>query len=125
MILGIGIDQCDVARMQRQLEASADRFVEALFLPDEIAYCQGKHRPAEHFAARFAAKEAVVKALAAAGGEGTFWKDIEIVRSPGGHPRIELTGRLRELAAGLGVSRIHVSLTHTADLAAAVVIVED
>jgi holo-[acyl-carrier protein] synthase len=125
MILGIGIDQCEVRRMQGQMEAPAERFVASVFLPAEIAYCRAKRRPAEHFAARFAAKEAVVKALAAAGGTGAFWRDIEVVREPGDGPRIELTGRLRDLAARLGARRIHVSLTHTKDLAAAVAIVED
>ena len=124
MILGIGIDQCDVRRMRKQLEASVDGFVASVFLPAEIAYCTHKHRPAEHFAARFAAKEAVLKALATGGGAGTFWQDIEVVKEADGRPRLELEGRLRELADGLGVRTIHVSLTHTADLAAAVVIAE-
>jgi holo-[acyl-carrier protein] synthase len=125
MVLGIGIDQCDVPRMRRQLETPANGFVEAVFLPAEISYCLGKHRPAEHFAARFAAKEAALKALAVGGGEGTFWLDIEIVNEPGGRPRLELSGRLRALAEELGAGRIHLSLTHTAETAAAVVIAED
>ncbi len=124
MILGIGIDQCEVRRLSRQLESPADEFIAAVFRPGEIAYCTAKHSPAEHFAARFAAKEAVLKALAAAGGQGTFWQDIEISNDPDGRPRLELNGRLRQLAAELGVQNIHVSLTHTAELAAAVVIAE-
>jgi holo-[acyl-carrier protein] synthase len=124
MILGIGIDQCEVRRMRRMLEVSPDEFVENVFLPAEIEYCTPKHRPAEHFAARFAAKEAVVKALAAGGAEGAFWQDIEVVRAANGRPRVELRGRLRAVAARLGVRTIHISLTHTTDLGAAVAIAE-
>lgn len=125
MILGIGIDLCDVERMRRQLETPAAGLVAAVFLPAEIAYCSPKRRPEEHFAARFAAKEAVVKALAAAGGEGVFWQEVEIVRTPGGQPTVVLHGRLRALATDLGVRRIHLSLTHTAGAAAAVAVAED
>ncbi len=128
MIIGIGMDICDVGRMAEQIAeqiaAPGDGFVEAVFLPDEIAYCNGMRHPAEHFAARFAAKESVVKALAGAGGEGTFWQDIEIVREDTGQPRIALRGRLQELADGLGARKFHISLTHTATSAAAVVVVE-
>ncbi|MDX2474092.1 MAG: holo-ACP synthase [Candidatus Krumholzibacteria bacterium] len=123
MILGLGIDQCDVRRVQSRLETDPG-FAASLFLPAEIAYCTSKRHPAEHFAARFAAKEAVVKALAKAADRGTFWLDIEITHEPGGQPRPVLSGRLGELATGLGVRSIHVSLTHTADMAAAVAIAE-
>ena len=124
MILGIGIDQCEVRRLSRQLESPADEFIAAVFRPGEIAYCTAKHSPAEHFAARFAAKEAVLKALAGAGGEGTFWQDILISNEPSGRPQVALDGRLRVLADRLGVRKIHGSLTHTAELAAAVAIAE-
>ena len=123
MILGLGIDQCDVRRVRNRLDTDPG-FTASVFLPAEISYCSAKRHPAEHFAARFAAKEAVVKALARAGGRGTFWLDIEIVHEPGGQPRPVLSGRLGDLAAGLGVRTVHVSLTHTADHAAAVAIAE-
>lgn len=125
MILGIGIDQFDVKRMHKQLEASMDGFITSIFLPAEITYCQQKLNPAEHFAARFAAKEATLKALASAEGKGSFWLDIEILNDSNGRPRIELSGRLRQLATGIGAKTIHVSLTHTASQAVAVVIAED
>jgi len=124
VILGVGIDHCSVRRMRRRLEDPADAFVAAVFLPAEIAYCSAKHLPEEHFAARFAAKEAALKALACTGGKGSFWLDIEVVHEPDGQPRIVLAGRLRDLAARTGVQSIHLSLTHTADTAAAVVIAE-
>jgi len=124
MILGTGIDLCEVPRMQAQIQVPAADFVAQVFLPGEIAYCQGKRHPAEHFAARFAAKEAVVKALAATGGQGSFWLDIEIRNEPDGRPAVTLHGRALEMADALGVRRILVSLTHTREMAAATVVLE-
>lgn len=123
MILGIGTDLFDVDRMRRNLQRDAD-FPVSVFTPPEIEYCRAQSDPAVHFAARFAAKEALVKALADAGGEGTFWLDISVLRRDDGQPRIELGGRLAELAAAFGVRRTHLSLTHTDQLAAAVVVLE-
>ena len=123
MILGIGTDLFDVDRMRRRLESDAS-FAESVFLPAEISYCQSQHHPASHFAARFAAKEAVVKALADAGGSGSFWLDITVLRDPSGKPSIQLDGRLGDCAHQLGVTRIHLSLTHTDDMAAATVVIE-
>ena len=125
MILGTGIDLCEVSRMRAKIQVPADEFVETVFLPGEIAYCGTKHYPAEHFAARFAAKEAVVKALAGTGGRGSFWQDIEIMNEQDGQPVVRLHGRAREMADRLGVRRVFVSLTHTRDLAAATVVLED
>jgi len=124
MILGMGIDLCEVSRMRAKVQAPADDFVTQVFLPGEIAYCGTKRYPAEHFAARFAAKEAVVKALAGANGGGSFWQDIEIMNEQDGRPVVRLHGRAKEMADALGVRRVFVSLTHTRDLAAATVILE-
>jgi holo-[acyl-carrier protein] synthase len=124
MILGTGIDLCEVPRLQAKIQAPADDFIAQVFLPGEIAYCGTKRHPAEHFAARFAAKEAVVKAMAGTGGEGTFWQDIEIMNEQDGRPVVRLHGRAKELADALGVRRVFVSLTHTRDLAAATVVLE-
>ena len=124
MILGTGIDLCEVSRMQAKIQAPADEFVAQVFLPGEVAYCEAKRHSAEHFAARFAAKEAVVKALAGADGEGSFWQDIEIMNEPDGRPVVILHGRAKEMADALGVRRVFVSLTHTRDLAAATVVLE-
>ncbi len=125
MILGIGIDQCKISRLQRELSEPTRGFLQAVFLPPEIEYCHAKHKPAEHFAARFAAKEAIVKSLAGAQGTGTFWQDIEIKNTPEGQPHPILGGRLQVYAAELGVRTIHLSLTHTSDVAAAVAVAED
>ena len=124
MILGTGIDLCEVSRMQAKIQAPADEFVAQVFLPGEVAYCETKRHSAEHFAARFAAKEAVVKALAGADGEGSFWQDIEIMNEPDGRPVVILHGRAKEMADALGVRRVFVSLTHTRDFAAATVVLE-
>ncbi len=110
--------------MRDKVSANSADFLDAVFLPAEIAYCQAKHHPAEHFAARFAAKEAVVKALADAAGTGSFWQDIEITNEEDGRPVIRLLGRVRETADRLGVRRVLVSMTHTRDLAAAAVVLE-
>ena len=124
MILGTGIDLCEVSRMGAKVQAPEDEFVAQVFLPAEIAYCGTKRHPAEHFAARFAAKEAVVKALSGTGGVGSFWQDIEIMNQQDGRPVVRLHGRAKELADALGVRRVFVSLTHTRDLAAATVVLE-
>jgi holo-[acyl-carrier protein] synthase len=124
MILGTGIDLCEVPRMQTLVQAPAEDFVAHVFLPGEIAYCQTKRHPAEHFAARFAAKEAVVKALADTGGKGSFWLDIEIRNEQDGRPAVTLHGRALEMADALGVRRVLVSLTHTREMAAATVVLE-
>ncbi len=124
MIIGIGIDLLDVARMERDLRERGAHFRDAIFSAGEIEYCEGKRWPAQHYAARFAAKEAVVKALAPGGQGGTFWRDVEIRNEADGRPIVVLSGRLREVADRLGASRVHVTLTHTRELAVAAVVVE-
>ena len=124
MILGTGIDICDVRRLQSQLALADDGVIDDVFTPAEISYCRGKRFPARHFAARFAAKEAVVKALAAGGGQGLFWRQIEILAADGGRPEVRLSGRIAELAAGLEVARVWVSLSHDGEVAVAGAIVE-
>jgi len=124
MILGTGIDLCEVSRMGAKVQAPEGEFVAQVFLPAEIAYCGTKRHPAEHFAARFAAKEAVVKALSGTDGVGSFWQDIEIMNQQDGRPVVRLHGRAKEVADALGVRRVFVSLTHTRDLAAATVVLE-
>jgi len=124
MILGIGIDLCEVGRMRGKAADPKDEFLTQVFLPREIAHCRNKYHPAEHFAARFAAKEAVVKALGDACGQGTFWLDIEIRNEEDGRPVVRLHGRALELADRLQVRRIFLSLTHTRETAAATVVLE-
>ena len=122
MILGVGIDLCEVERIRRLLEKDSERFVRRVYRASEAAYCRQKRHPEIHFAARFAAKEAFLKALGR--GWRLGWTQLEVVRSESGKPELSLEGKAAEAAALRRVARIHLSLTHTAEIAAAVVILE-
>jgi len=126
VILGIGTDMIEISRIELSIEQYGERFLDRVFTSGEIAYCQRKKkRAAESFAARFAAKEAGAKALGTGISNGVAWKEIEVQREPSGRPTLHLTGRAREQADKLGITRLSVSLTHSRDLALAVVIAED
>lgn len=125
MILGIGTDMIEISRIERSIEQFGERFLDRVFTPGEIAYCQQKKKHAgESFAARFAAKEAGAKALGTGISRGITWKEIEVRRKPGGPPTLHLAGRALKRADQLGIARISLSLTHGRDLAMAVVIAE-
>lgn len=125
MIVGVGIDIVAVARIRAALERGriGTRFCTRVFTPEEAAYCAGRHNAYESYAARFAAKEATMKALGRGFGEGVGWQDIEVARGVGA-PTVRLTGGALVRAQALGVSRIHLSLSHAAGLAVAYVIAE-
>ena len=123
MIVGIGTDLLDVGRMARELAREGAGFRDAVFSPVEIAYCEGMGHPAQHFAARFAAKEAFWKAVGA-GPESVSLRDVAVDREEGGRPRLLLSGSAREAAERLGVGAVFVSLSHTTTLAAATVVLE-
>lgn len=124
MIVGLGIDIAPVARFERALRDLEDSFRDAVFTSAEAAYCESKRYPARHFAARFAAKEALLKALGGGGAAVPPFLDVEVRVEDSGLPRIELHGRLREIVESRRIEVIHVSLTHTDDLAAAIVVME-
>ena len=124
MIVGIGTDIFDVSRMRSKLEGDGGRLREVIFTPREVEYCEEKRYPARHYAARFAAKEALLKALAYDGRGGLVWRQIEIDRDRSGQPRVLLHGKLRERAESLFVNRILVSLSHSNTTAVAQVILE-
>lgn len=123
VILGIGTDLLDVARMARELSEKGTGFREELFTPSEIAYCEEKRYPARHFAARFAAKEALFKALGGATPRGLY-REVEVERTDGTPPRLVLHGQVKEKADRLGVKSILVSLSHTNGLATASVVLQ-
>jgi holo-[acyl-carrier protein] synthase len=118
-ILGIGMDIVETKRIADSLERFGDRFLNRVFLDGEIAYSRSMKLPQLHLAARFAAKEAVSKAFGTGIGREIGWRDMEIVREPGGQPRVVLHGRAVEYAKSRGVQEIHVSLSHTAEYGAA------
>ncbi len=125
MILGIGIDTIEVARIAAAIShpRTGTRFKERVFTPGEIAYCERRRQAAQSYAARFAAKEAVMKALERGFGGGIGWREIEVVRQRGA-PRIELSGRALALANEKRIHRFHLSLTHSEATAIAYVIAE-
>ena len=124
MVIGLGIDVIENERIAQSLERFPERFVSRIYTDREKEYCQGCARPAIHFAARFAAKEAAFKALGTGWARGVHWKDVEIERLPSGQPILHLYGGALEQATSLGASRFLVSLTHDQKISAAVVIIE-
>lgn len=119
---GIGVDVLRVGRMTR-LVTENPGIVEAVFTHQEAEYCLGKRRCHEHLAARFAAKEAVLKALGTGLGPGMGWTDVEIVHDVRGRPRVRLHGAVAEWAQRHGMAALDVSLSHTEDVAIAQAVV--
>jgi len=124
MIVGVGMDLVQIGRVHALLERKGERALSRLFTPAEVARCRGGRSPRESFAARFAAKEAFFKALGTGWGRGGAWTEVEVVSAPSGAPSIRLHGAAAESARAAGVRRVHVSLTHTDDLAGAYVVLE-
>jgi holo-[acyl-carrier protein] synthase len=118
-ILGTGVDIVETARIQDSLDKFGVRFLNRCFLPGEIGYCQGMKFPALHFAARFAAKEAISKAFGTGIGKQLGWKDMEICKRESGEPYAVLHGKGRDLASSRRVREVFVSLSHCKDYAAA------
>jgi holo-[acyl-carrier protein] synthase len=124
VIVGIGLDIVDTARMARSLSATKQRFEELVFTAAERAECAGRADKIDALAARFAAKEACFKALGTGWSQGVSFLQVEVRKLEGGAPELELNGRTAERARERGVRRVHVSLTHSAGVAAATVILE-
>jgi len=122
VIIGIGVDIIEVARIAAALAhpRTGERFRRRIFTPGENAYCQPRRHGAQSYAARFAAKEAAMKAL----GDAYGWQEIEVIRHDSGAPSIQLHGRAAARAAELGVRRVHLSVSHIAEQAIAYVIAE-
>jgi holo-[acyl-carrier protein] synthase len=125
MILGTGVDIAEVPRIRASIARFGDRFLHRIFTEGEIRYCEAKAGRFESYAARFAAKEAGMKALGTGWNHGVRWRDIEVVRPKGQRPTIQFHGQAATIAARLGARNIALSLTHTADQALAHVILEN
>lgn len=118
-IFGIGIDVVEVERIASAIERHGAPFLAKLFTGAEREYCEAQNKPALHYAARFAAKEAVSKALGTGIGGQAGWLDLEILRDPAGAPKLVLQGPAADFARQNGISEIHISLTHAREYAAA------
>ena len=125
MILGVGTDLAEVPRIKRSIDRYGDRFLNRIYTQAEWAYASRKANAAERFAARFAAKEAGMKAIGTGWRRGVTWKDFEVVNEPSGRPTLVLSGVALRVATQMGTRRISVSLTHTSEMAFAVVLLED
>jgi holo-[acyl-carrier protein] synthase len=124
MIVGTGIDIAEVPRIAAAISRYGDRFLHKIFTEGEIRYCDSKANRVERFAARFAAKEAGMKALGTGWNHGVRFRDIEVTRKPGSRPTIVFHGKAAEFAVKLGATNVALSLSHTAEQAIAQVILE-
>ena len=124
MIVGSGIDLVEISRIQQSVQRFGQRFLNRVYTAAEQAYCLRKRNSAESLAARFAAKEAGAKALGTGISHGVSWLEIEVVREPSGRPTIKFHGRAAEIAQRMGVGHVALSITHTATLSMASVLVE-
>jgi holo-[acyl-carrier protein] synthase len=124
VIVGVGLDVISAARIAQALAGHGGRFEERVFTAAERRECAARADRAQALAARFAAKEACMKALGTGWGDGVSFQQVEILRSPRGAPTLRLSGRAAERARAQGVKRFHVTLTHHADIAAASVVLE-
>jgi holo-[acyl-carrier protein] synthase len=124
LILGSGVDLAEVPRIRASIERHGTRFLERIYTAAEIAYAESKANRFERYAARFAAKEAAMKALGTGWRRGVRWVDFEVVNQPGGRPTLKLHRIAQEIAARNGVAHISISLTHTSEYGLAYVIFE-
>jgi len=125
VIIGSGVDLCEVDRMREAIERHGDRFKNRVFTDREIAYAESKANRFERYAARFAAKEAGMKALGTGWRGGLGWRDLEVTNLHSGRPTLAFHGKAGEIAEKLGVRNVALSITHTAEQAMAMVILED
>jgi holo-[acyl-carrier protein] synthase len=124
VIVGLGVDITEVERIKGAIERHGKTFLQRVFTPQEIAYCEGFRNKFERYAGRFAAKEAAMKALGTGWRRGVRWVDVEVVRERSGRPTMQLGGEAEKVAKQLGVKRIALSITHTETQALAQVIFE-
>src|ERR1700674_2636943 len=124
MIIGLGVDITEVDRIDAAITRHERAFLQRIFTPSEIAYCEKHRNSSERFAGRFAAKEAAMKALETGWARGVRWVDIEVAREPSGKPTLKLSGAACAIAGSLGVKKIALTITHTGNTALALVVFE-
>jgi holo-[acyl-carrier protein] synthase len=125
VIVGLGLDIAEIDRITAALTRHGAAILERLYTPTEVAYCERHKNKFERYAARFAAKEAAMKALGTGWTRGVRWRDIEVANDPGGKPTLRFQGVAREFAEKLGVKNISLTITHSGNLALAQVIFEN
>lgn len=125
MIFGTGIDIVDISRFERFVLENNELLFKRLFTPQELAYCVARKRSAQHYALRFAAKEAFLKAMGTGLRDGIAWRDMEVVNDPYGKPELILSGKAAELFRQNDLDRIFLSLSHDGNFAVASVILEE
>jgi holo-[acyl-carrier protein] synthase len=121
-IIGLGIDATDIPRIAATLERYGERFITRIFTDGEIAYCRRRREPAIHFAGRFAAKEAAMKALGTGHSQNVLWRDVEVVRH-GGPPQLQFHGGAARRFAAMGAQSSLLTITHSETLALAQVLI--
>ena len=122
MVKGIGVDIIEIERIKKSIEELGDNFLQKIFTPGEIAYCNSKPNTHQHFAARFAAKEALSKAMATGWSGGFRWKDVEVMNESSGKPLLTLHGSMKEI---LSQCSVLVSLSHSDHHVVAMVVLEE
>jgi holo-[acyl-carrier protein] synthase len=125
MIVGLGLDIAEIDRIAAAVTRHGAPILERLYTPREVAYCESHKNKFERYAARFAAKEAAMKALGTGWRRGVRWRDIEVANAPSGKPSLLLAGVARQFADRLGVVNISLTITHSGNLALAQVIFEN
>lgn len=124
MIVGSGVDLVEIARLRKIIQNLNGRFVQRVFTEGEQSFCDQRRDPAPHYAARFAAKEALFKALGTGWAQGVTWRDVEVQRQEHQAPVMILHGEALGRSKALGAAHIHLSLTHSEHYAVATVILE-
>jgi len=122
-IIGLGLDATDIPRIAATIERYGERFTHRIFTEGEVAYCMRRRDPAIHFAGRFASKEAAMKALGTGHSQGVLWRDVEVVRRPGGPPQLQLHGGAARRFEKIGGRSSQLTITHSDALAFAQVII--
>ena len=125
MIVGLGLDIAEIDRIEQVIARRGAPFLERVYTPQEVDYCEQHKNKFERYAGRFAAKEAAMKALGTGWRDGVRWRDIETMREPSGKPTLRLEGVARELANRMGVRNISLTITHSGNVALAQVIFEN